>query len=210
MSQVIDLCRDGDDNGERPNTAPNPSLPLSRKRFRDKEDSSNDAHPCSENGPGKKTATGSAEFVVDLELADEFEVSVLPHKKRRGLIEKERSVKNDAAGKCAQILKGVDATEKDVGSDDAQVAGHRESREGIAAAVLSHPMNSDEAPSNALGWQRKVSAWEDRLIELADYRKIHGHCNVPKNYSENRKLAIRGSQIKGLSTDCTKKERDRL
>jgi hypothetical protein len=23
------------------------------------------------------------------------------------------------------------------------------------------------------------AAWEDRLSELAAYRKIHGHCNVP-------------------------------
>jgi hypothetical protein len=33
------------------------------------------------------------------------------------------------------------------------------------------------------------TAWEDRLSELADYRKLHGHCNVPKGYSENTKLA---------------------
>jgi hypothetical protein len=32
------------------------------------------------------------------------------------------------------------------------------------------------------------AAWEDRLSELADYRKIHGNCNVPRNYSENIKL----------------------
>jgi hypothetical protein len=31
--------------------------------------------------------------------------------------------------------------------------------------------------------------WEARLIELADYRKLQGHCNVPKGYSENSKLA---------------------
>jgi hypothetical protein len=31
--------------------------------------------------------------------------------------------------------------------------------------------------------------WEDRLSELADYRKINGHCNVPTNYSENTQLA---------------------
>jgi hypothetical protein len=31
-------------------------------------------------------------------------------------------------------------------------------------------------------------AWEDRLSELAHYRKIHGHCNVPNRYSENPKL----------------------
>jgi hypothetical protein len=33
-----------------------------------------------------------------------------------------------------------------------------------------------------------IAAWDDRLNELADYRKIHGHCNVPKKYSENTKL----------------------
>jgi hypothetical protein len=45
----------------------------------------------------------------------------------------------------------------------------------------------------SLGFKWKVNgavtAWEDRLKELADFRKIHGHCNVPQNYSENTKLA---------------------
>jgi hypothetical protein len=30
--------------------------------------------------------------------------------------------------------------------------------------------------------------WEFRLNELAEYCKVHGHCNVPKMYSENAKL----------------------
>jgi hypothetical protein len=30
--------------------------------------------------------------------------------------------------------------------------------------------------------------WKDRLSELADYHKMHGHCNVPVKYSENTKL----------------------
>jgi hypothetical protein len=34
-----------------------------------------------------------------------------------------------------------------------------------------------------------VTSWENRLRELAEYRKIHGHCNVPRGYSENTKLA---------------------
>jgi hypothetical protein len=38
-------------------------------------------------------------------------------------------------------------------------------------------------------WSACVTAWEDRLSELADYCKIQGHCNVPQNYSENTKLA---------------------
>jgi hypothetical protein len=33
------------------------------------------------------------------------------------------------------------------------------------------------------------TTWEDRLRELADYRKTHGHCNVPRNRSEYTKLA---------------------
>jgi hypothetical protein len=33
-----------------------------------------------------------------------------------------------------------------------------------------------------------ITPWEERLSELAEYRKIHGHCNVPKRYSENSKL----------------------
>jgi hypothetical protein len=208
MSQVIDLCRDSGD-GKWPNTASVPSLPRSSKRPRD-EESSYDAHPRNENGPGNKTTIGSAEFIVDLELADEVEVSVLPHKKRRGAVRSKRIGKNDAARTCAQILKGAEATERDVGSEDAQVTDHRESHEGIAAAE-SQPMNSDseqtsqnggsinkhsqelstsKPPSNAPGRQeRRNSAWEDRLTELADYRKIHGHCNVPQKYSENTKLA---------------------
>jgi hypothetical protein len=37
-------------------------------------------------------------------------------------------------------------------------------------------------------WILSRNSWEDRLSELADYRKIQGHCNVPTKYSENTKL----------------------
>jgi hypothetical protein len=30
-------------------------------------------------------------------------------------------------------------------------------------------------------WKVNVTAWERRLSKLADYRRNHGHCNVPKN-----------------------------
>ena len=39
-----------------------------------------------------------------------------------------------------------------------------------------------------LDWGICYDTWEDRLSELADYRKIYGHCNVPQYYSENKKL----------------------
>jgi hypothetical protein len=37
-------------------------------------------------------------------------------------------------------------------------------------------------------WDRRPAPWEDRLSELAEYRKRYGNCNVPKKYSENKKL----------------------
>jgi hypothetical protein len=337
MSQVIDLC-EGDSGGDggSPNTAFVPPPPVSRKRPRDKEESSNDEHPRKENGYGDKTATDSEEFVVDRELAYEVEVSVSPHKKRRGVVKSEQSAENDAAENLAQMLEEVHDTEKDGGGEDSEVANHREFHEGIAsAATASHPMNSNseqtsrddgstnkhsqkrstsKPPSNASGWQRESmsaaavtggttqqivkeeditantslgrespidiydsddsseekdalpyqatdwskkfkelceyrqsmgqctfhcqdpeyaelskwvfsqrreyrrmvggkdsiltpervktlegigfvwiesshASWENRLTELADYRKIHGHCNVPQNSSENTKLA---------------------
>jgi hypothetical protein len=52
-------------------------------------------------------------------------------------------------------------------------------------------------------WGFSGTAWEDRLSELADYRKIHGHCNVPHGYSENSKLA-NGSDAKETIQVATK------
>jgi hypothetical protein len=40
--------------------------------------------------------------------------------------------------------------------------------------------------------------WEDRLSELADYRRVHGHCNVPAA-NENIQL----SMFKGVLPSCT-------
>ena len=44
-----------------------------------------------------------------------------------------------------------------------------------------------------LGFKWRVTrvcsgAWEERLSELADFRRIHGHCNVPYSHSENTQL----------------------
>ncbi len=47
-----------------------------------------------------------------------------------------------------------------------------------------------ELESLGFEWDSYGAAWEDRLSELADYRKIHGHCNVPSTRnSEYIKLA---------------------
>jgi hypothetical protein len=213
MSQAINLCQDSDDNREwsSTNATSIPSLPLTRKRARDKDESS------------MMLITATMRMTLEIRLRQArqtllstwkvgVDVSVTANKrKRRGVRRKKQSANNSTVGKCAQILKGLEATEKDVGGEDAQIAGHRESHEGvIAATAASHPMDSDlgrtrrddrstskhsqkpstsEPPSKESGRQSRVSVWEDRLSELADYRRIHGHCNVPKKYSENAKLA---------------------
>jgi hypothetical protein len=41
---------------------------------------------------------------------------------------------------------------------------------------------------------------EDRLSELADYRKINGHCNVPKTTA---KTLLANWVSKGANTGCT-------
>jgi hypothetical protein len=38
------------------------------------------------------------------------------------------------------------------------------------------------------GSRGATCTWDERLHELAEYRKVHGHCNVPCRYSENAKL----------------------
>jgi hypothetical protein len=50
------------------------------------------------------------------------------------------------------------------------------------------PSRIQELERLGFEWDSHHAVWEDRLNELADYRKIHGHCNVPANYSENSKL----------------------
>jgi hypothetical protein len=55
-------------------------------------------YPRDNIGPRDETTTGSAKVVVDSELAHEVEVSISLQKKRRGVTNSERSLKNDAAG----------------------------------------------------------------------------------------------------------------
>eukprot|EP00980_Cylindrotheca_fusiformis_P029670 scaffold23675_cov108-Cylindrotheca_fusiformis.AAC.8 len=39
-------------------------------------------------------------------------------------------------------------------------------------------------------WDAQDLLWKTRFEELRDYRKKHGHCNVPYNYDKNRKLPV--------------------
>jgi hypothetical protein len=58
--------------------------------------------------------------------------------------------------------------------------------EGKTSSIT--PSRIQELESLGFEWGVCDTAWEDRLSELADYRKIHGHCNVPQLCSENAQL----------------------
>jgi hypothetical protein len=78
--------------------------------------------------------------------------------------------------------------------------------EGMASSMTLSRIQALE--SLGFEWDSYGAAWEDRLSELADYRKIHGHCNVHMSYRENAKLAT-WVKTKGGNTGGTLKERHR-
>jgi hypothetical protein len=49
-----------------------------------------------------------------------------------------------------------------------------------------------EAALERLGfvWDSQGAIWEERRNELRAFKDVHGQCNVPANFSENRQLAI--------------------
>jgi hypothetical protein len=219
MSQEIDLREgygdsnsdknsdsNSDNNGEwsNKNTASVPSLSLSRKRSlplsKKTRVSFHDAHPRNENGRVLAFVVAGSSHTSNFRGME-----VPPHKKQRKDVRSKARIKYDAAEKVAQRRKGVRATENAVDGEDAQVTDHRESHEGIAAliaAASSRPMlldskqtSRDDASTNKSSKKvstpkpPKVSIWEDRLNELAEYRKIHGNCNVSKGNKAYSTLA---------------------
>jgi hypothetical protein len=61
-------------------------------------------------------------------------------------------------------------------------------REGKKSPMTIFRIQALESLGFEWEWNSYGAAWEGRLSELADYRKIHGHCNIPSNNSENTKL----------------------
>jgi hypothetical protein len=68
------------------------------------------------------------------------------------------------------------------------VDSEQTSREDGSPNKRSQKRSNSKPPSKEPRHQSRDSAWEDCLSELADYRKIYGHCNVPRSYDENTKL----------------------
>jgi hypothetical protein len=63
---------------------------------------------------------------------------------------------------------------------------YRFHREGKTACITLPRIHKLE--SLGFEWEICGAAWDDCMSALADYRKIHGHCNVPSNYSGNSRL----------------------
>jgi hypothetical protein len=52
----------------------------------------------------------------------------------------------------------------------------------FGVGVIAHPL-AGSGRDCSIEWHCRY-----RLSELAEYRKVHGHCNVSQKYSENTKL----------------------
>jgi hypothetical protein len=162
MSQVFDLC-EGNDNGEWPNATSVPPLPLSRKRRRDKEESSNDAHANKHPQSRRRAPNGCAWKDRLSELADYQKFH----------------------GHCNVPTKY---------SENAKLGtwvANQRSQHSLHRKGETSPMTLSRIEAlEGLGfeWRGCGATWEDRLDELADYRKVHGHCNVPGKHSEYAEL----------------------
>jgi hypothetical protein len=174
------------DNGEWPNTAaPVPPLPPCRKRPRDKEESSNNAHLHTDNNPGKKTATGSAEFGVALENVDSSEAlpdqagdwadkfgELRGYRQRRG-----HCSFRDQDPEHVELSKWVFSQR----CEYRRMVGGKDS-------ILT-PKRVEALNRLGFVWRHARPCWEDRFSQLADFHFIHGHCSIPVNNNENTKLA---------------------
>jgi hypothetical protein len=64
---------------------------------------------------------------------------------------------------------------------------HKLHSEGKKSFMTTHRIQ--ELESLGFEWDRVnavSAAWDDRLSELAAFRQIHGHCNVPRRYCEKQ------------------------
>jgi hypothetical protein len=68
------------------------------------------------------------------------------------------------------------------------------SQDDDGSAMILRKLSTSETTVKGPGQQRRVSAWDDRLSELADYRKIHKTAMFLKS---GKTSWLNGSQTKG-------------
>jgi hypothetical protein len=204
MSQEIDLRKDsGDDDGEGPNTASAPPLSLSRKRPRHEDVGSEDAKVLLEHHEAHEglAAAASHPMTLDTELTSRNDESTNKYSQKQSTLKlpskssgqqsrvwehrlSELADYRKIHGHC-NVPKNYSKNTKLGRWVGSQRRFYQLRKEGKTSPMTLSRIQELES----LGFEWGVNtAWEDRLSELADYRKIYGHCNVPKNYSENTKL----------------------
>jgi hypothetical protein len=182
MSQVTDLCRgDSDDNGECPNTTAVPSHSLSRKRPRDIEE-------ISYNDPEKNATPDSEQVAIGLENdGDASSEEALPNQTGDWANKfKELCAYHQSKQHCNFRCQDPEYVELSrwVFSQRCEYRRMVGGKESILTPERVRALNGI-----GFVWNAPRPCWESQLIELADFRKNHGHCNVPYRCSENSKLA---------------------
>jgi hypothetical protein len=98
-------------------------------------------------------------------------------------------------GNC-NVPKGYSENSKLANWVNAQRKTYKLNREGKTSPMTLYRIQ--QLKSLGFEWGSQGAAWAKHLSELTDYHKIHGHCNVPPNNSENSRLA---DWVKNQRTD---------
>jgi hypothetical protein len=105
-------------------------------------------------------------------------------------VEKSTAIKSKSPSSSSRVDR---QKRRRVGATDAQFdetdLGASPSESAATASLYSDSQAAESlSPDKSAKPSLRCRCWENRLSELADYRKINGHCNVPNKYSENTKL----------------------
>mmetsp|Transcript_27313 Transcript_27313/g.41521 ORF Transcript_27313/g.41521 Transcript_27313/m.41521 type:complete len:648 (+) Transcript_27313:187-2130(+) len=103
---------------------------------------------------------------------------------------KNTSVQNDQSSVSAKVLETSGKRKRDIDQDKGDVSAT--CQEAVAAPSLATEKKKEHADN-------LEEIWKAKLRELADFRKKHGHCNVPLKYKANLSL---GKWVSKQRKDC--------
>ncbi|MFC1452739.1 helicase associated domain-containing protein [Verrucomicrobiota bacterium] len=100
-------------------------------------------------------------------------------------------------GHCLRMLRRLESFQRRYGHCNVRTNDGRYPQLGRWVAAVRHQkrngglVDSLECKLNALGfvWNPSDRKWEEMFAHLLSFRKIHGHCDVPRKWPEDQRLA---------------------
>mmetsp|Transcript_11230 Transcript_11230/g.24773 ORF Transcript_11230/g.24773 Transcript_11230/m.24773 type:complete len:541 (+) Transcript_11230:82-1704(+) len=96
---------------------------------------------------------------------------------------------NEQNGHCKVPVKYVENDQKLGSWLKTQVTQYRNAQEGRQPALSAERIRLLEEVGVVWGVKRLTTPWENRFADLLEFKRAHGHCNVPWQWKENIPLA---------------------